>query len=306
MLARLFAATAATAALMSLFVASARANPFAPEPPHSPGAEDAALAYWVGLALAILVIVAVNVFLIAALVKFKANRGNRDHVVEVAADRRAALVPTVIFSLFAIIAIVVGIATTSSARSIDSDGTNPLVASANTYAEVGAGSIPPYVDANGEPAGDLDAPGATNMGVDMLSVSPVRIQAIGQRWLWRYQYPGYNPQTAPRFSYTDLVVPVGTPVILDVTSVDVAHTWWVPSLSGQVQALPGSWTRTWFKVDKEGVYEGASTIFSGAAFPTMRTKVRAVDPVDYRDWVENLESDLKDAGEYVQSIVGNE
>ena len=64
------------------------------------------------------------------------------------------------------------------------------------------------------------------------------IDAIAQQWLWRFEYPGGTPGHRT-FTYGELVVPVDTPVILDITSTDVLHSWWVPALGGQVQATPG-------------------------------------------------------------------
>ena len=45
-------------------------------------------------------------------------------------------------------------------------------------------------------------------------------------------------------------------MILDITSTDVLHSWWVPALGGQVQATPGDVVQTWFKADEVGTYAG--------------------------------------------------
>ena len=44
-----------------------------------------------------------------------------------------------------------------------------------------------------------------------------------------------------------MVVPAGTTVVLSIKSIDVIHSWWVPSLGGKVDAVPGYTTYTWFK-----------------------------------------------------------
>ena len=43
-------------------------------------------------------------------------------------------------------------------------------------------------------------------------------------------------------------------MILNITSTDVLHSWWVPALGGQVQATPGDVVQTWFKADEVGRY----------------------------------------------------
>ena len=78
------------------------------------------------------------------------------------------------------------------------------------------------------------------------------------------RYPGGTPRHRT-FTYGELTVPVDTPVILDITSTDVLHSWWVPALGGQVQATPGDVVQTWFKADEIGTYSGHSTIFSAPA-----------------------------------------
>ena len=103
------------------------------------------------------------------------------------------------------------------------------------------------------------------------------------------------PAGPAHLSYGELgVVPVDTTVILDITSTDVLHTWWVPALGGQVQAAPGDVTRTWFKADEEGRYPGRSTVFSGTGYPAMRAWVRVVSVPDYQH-IERLQTDLAEA-----------
>ena len=58
---------------------------------------------------------------------------------------------------------------------------------------------------------------------------PLKIEATGQQWLWRYDYPN------GAFSYYKLVVPVDTAVELELVSTDVVHTWDVPDLRRQAR-----------------------------------------------------------------------
>ena len=90
-------------------------------------------------------------------------------------------------------------------------------------------------------------------------------------------------------------MPVDTPVVLNITSTDVLHSWWIPALGGQVQASPGDVAQTWFKADEAGRYEGTSTVFSGTAYAQMRAWVRAVPVSEYQDYVEQLGTDLTEA-----------
>ena len=46
-------------------------------------------------------------------------------------------------------------------------------------------------------------------------------------------------------------MPANTTVVLVIQSTDVIHSWWVPSLGGKVDAVPGYTTYTWFKAPSE-------------------------------------------------------
>jgi cytochrome c oxidase subunit 2 len=131
---------------------------------------------------------------------------------------------------------------------------------------------------------------------------PLTIDAIGQQWLWRFEYPGGTPGNRV-FSYGELVVPVDTAVVLRLTSTDVMHRWFIPALGGQVDAVPGKISETWFRADREGVYSGQSTFFAGAAYAVMRAWVRVVSPAAYERYVRQKRRELGRAQAEVQRRV---
>lgn len=139
---------------------------------------------------------------------------------------------------------------------------------------------------------------------------PITIDVTGQQWLWRYDYPeaeesadGYSTDTP--YSYYDLVVPVDTPITLDVTSIDVLHRWWVPALTRAVEAVPEDTNSVTFTADEVGIYEGRSTEFSGPAYPAMRTRVQVVEPDDYDAFLKQRIAEIKAARAAVQEKVAN-
>ena len=78
----------------------------------------------------------------------------------------------------------------------------------------------------------------------------------GRQYIWRYTYGNgcLNNAFASKlpYSYQEMVVPSNVTVILDIQSTDVIHSWWVPSLGGKVDAVPGYTTYTWFKAPHAG------------------------------------------------------
>jgi len=280
------------AGLALAWAAPAHAISVAPDQAHSPNAEAINSAYWVLLVVVVAVIVVVNAALIAAVLRFRERRGREPARF---AAGRGALRPVVgALSVLAIAIFVYGVIVTEDVREIEPSGPNGLGAAQT--AQVGIKGLPASAAIEGTESATGEEP---ITGAEPTETSPLQIDAIAQQWLWRFEYPGGQPGQRT-FSYGELVVPVDTTVILDITSTDVLHTWWVPALGGQVQAAPGDVSRTWFKADEEGRYEGRSTTFSGTGYPVMRSWVRVVSVPAYQDYIEQLGADLTEAQGIVQ------
>lgn len=287
---RLLTALSLTALLA--LAAPAQASPLGLEESHSPNAETISTAYWVMLAATIIVLVAINAGLVLAVIRFRERRGGEPWRFTAG---RGALAPVIgVLSLAAVAIFVFGVITTSDVRDVEPTGPNGL--SEVQTAQVGV---------KGAPAASLLSGSESAAGEEPTETAPLEIDAIAQQWLWRFEYPG--GQAGDRtFSYGELVVPVDTAVVLNVTSTDVLHSWWVPALGGQVQATPGDVVQTWFKADQVGRYEGRSTIFSGSGFPAMRSWVRVVEVPEYESYVEDLRRNLSEAQGIVQETVDQE
>ena len=235
--------------------------------------------YLVMLAVSALIVIAINVALIAAVVRFRARRG------ETPARGTAArgVVARVAGGLgvLALVLFIVGIVFTESIRSPEASGPDGLQAAATRTAQVNPDPPPTSDDAQ-----------------------TLTINVIGQQWLWRYEYPVKESDDqvfSPVFSYEKLVVPEDTTVILNVTSTDVVHRWAVPALAGKVDAVPGQYATTWFKADEAGeTYDGQSYQYSGPGYATMRTQVEVVTADEYEAWVEDQQRMITEGQQAVQ------
>jgi cytochrome c oxidase subunit 2 len=117
----------------------------------------------------------------------------------------------------------------------------------------------------------------------------LNITVIGRQFVWQYVYPGANEPDglgAP-YSYEAMVVPTNTTVTLDVVSLDVVHSWWIPELGGKFQAVPGYHNYTWFKIGKPGIYRGQCSVLCGRGHARMIATVRAVPPAQFDAWLAN-------------------
>jgi cytochrome c oxidase subunit II len=142
-----------------------------------------------------------------------------------------------------------------------------------------------------------ETPVTGSAGLASASSKPLKIEATGQQWLWRYDYPN------SAFSYYKLVVPVDTTVALDLVSTDVIHTWDVPELAGKRDAVPGKTNHVVFRADEEGIYEGQSATFSGQAYAAMRTEVDVVSPQEYEDFIVRQKADIQAAQDRVVDLI---
>jgi cytochrome c oxidase subunit II len=140
-------------------------------------------------------------------------------------------------------------------------------------------------------------PATGSAGLASAKEKPLEIEATGQQWLWRYDYPN------GAFSYYKLVVPVDTAVELSLQSTDVVHTWDVPDLAGKRDAVPGKVNRVVFSADEEGNYEGVSATLSGQAYAAMRTEVEVVSPETYEGFVEAQQEAIQTAQERVVGLI---
>ncbi len=115
------------------------------------------------------------------------------------------------------------------------------------------------------------------------------INVTGQQWWWEYDYPvqtelGIN---TPIISSGQLVMPVGTKVLLRETSRDVIHSYWIPALNGKKDAVPGRIHLLRLEADKPGIFAGQCTEFCGLSHANMRMEAIALSKEDFAKWVAN-------------------
>ncbi|RCG17389.1 cytochrome c oxidase subunit II [Streptomyces diacarni] len=88
-----------------------------------------------------------------------------------------------------------------------------------------------------------------------------------------------------------LVVPTGRTVRINLTSLDVIHSLWVPALRYKMDAFPDHTNSFTFTVDKEGRWIGRCAEFCGDRHHAMEFWLKAVSPEEYDDWVSQHQQD---------------
>jgi cytochrome c oxidase subunit 2 len=128
----------------------------------------------------------------------------------------------------------------------------------------------------------------------------------GRQYIWRYVYGEgceHNPfgQKLP-YSYQEMVVPENTTVVISITSIDVIHSWWVPSLGGKVDAVPGYTTYTWFKAKGPALYHGQCAQLCGRQHAFMTALVDVVSPAAYQAWLTRQSQLIQTANSQVTQL----
>lgn len=128
----------------------------------------------------------------------------------------------------------------------------------------------------------------------------------GRQYIWRYTYGSScldkSFVSKLPYSYTTMVVPEHTTVVLDIQSTDVIHSWWVPSLGGKVDAVPGYTTYTWFKALHTGKFRGQCAQLCGTNHAAMIAFVKVVTPTQYQAWVTQQQKLITSADAQVQQL----
>jgi cytochrome c oxidase subunit 2 len=120
------------------------------------------------------------------------------------------------------------------------------------------------------------------------------ITATGYQWWFKFDYPNETAQTpdstgklvnAPLTTGSELVIPAGRPVHINLRTVDVIHSFWIPRLSGKVDMVPNRGNLLWIEADKPGYFWGQCAEFCGESHALMRFRVIALGPKEFNDWL---------------------
>jgi len=257
-------------ALVALLITAvpASAGLILPEAGPSQNAQDTRTLYAIILVLAVIVFVGVEGVLFYCLFKYRARKGrvaaqiHGNTRLEIGWTVGAAVI--LVFLTIATFVMLPGIKN-PAASSIDENG-NPVAANA-AFAST-----------------DQEAPPE---GTSM------NIKVDGMQYVWQYTYPNNGDRRV--FAYTDMYVPVGMTVTLDIGSNDVQHSWWIPKLGGKMDALPGYTNKTWFKVTKPGVFRGQCAELCGRNHANMYARVIALPFDEWKAWYDKQAGDLEAA-----------
>ncbi|MBC7285712.1 MAG: cytochrome ubiquinol oxidase subunit II, partial [Hoeflea sp.] len=116
---------------------------------------------------------------------------------------------------------------------------------------------------------------------EALGPDPLDVQAIGLDWKWLFIYPEQGIATLD-----ELVVPVGRPVRVALTTDTVMQSFRISALAGQIYAMPGMRTELDFAASHPGTTRGQNMQYNGRGFSWQDFTVRALPEAEWRDWLQ--------------------
>ena len=134
----------------------------------------------------------------------------------------------------------------------------------------------------------------------------VTIKAIGQQWYWSYEITDIENKNIIYDSYAimdsdikkghirlldvdnGIYMPILTPIRLLTTSIDVIHSFAMPSFGIKIDAIPGRINHAYMYILKEGIYYGQCSELCGQLHYNMPIVIKAVNPKDYIMWLNNV------------------
>jgi cytochrome c oxidase subunit 2 len=255
---RLLAGVTLALTVSLILAPSALANFITPKSGGSPNADQIASLYKIILYIAAVVFVIVEGALVYSVYKFRAKKS--PVAAQIHGNTRLELGWTIAAALILVVLTVV------------------------TFVKLPSIVNPPNSDADGYLAASLNPPKPPNGRAFTVCVQ-------GRQYIWRYTYgTGCNDYAFSLklpYSYQEMTVPVGTTVKLVIQSTDVIHSWWVPSLGGKVDAVPGYTTYTWFKIPHPGLFHGQCAQLCGRNHAAMTAFVHAIPADQYQAWLSN-------------------
>ncbi|MEA2449409.1 MAG: cytochrome c oxidase subunit [Thermoleophilaceae bacterium] len=116
--------------------------------------------------------------------------------------------------------------------------------------------------------------------VEAKKPNELHVKVIGQQFAWHFQYPQYgNVQS------DELYLPLDRPVAFDVTTKDVLHSFWIPSMRLKTDAVPGLTTHIRLTPSRIGNYDVVCAELCGLGHSTMRQTSHVIESQAFTDWV---------------------
>jgi cytochrome c oxidase subunit II len=129
-------------------------------------------------------------------------------------------------------------------------------------------------------------------GFDFLKKVPpgaMEVKVIARQWSWLFQYANGTQDT-------ELRVPIGKPVKLTLTSLDVIHGFYAPAFRIKQDAVPGMETYLWFQATQTGTFDVMCSQYCGLEHSHMLTKIVVLPEEEFNTWYQGKQTEVTAKG----------
>nr|AEP27646.1 cytochrome c oxidase subunit II [Scolytus sp. APV-2011] len=139
--------------------------------------------------------------------------------------------------------------------------------------------------------------------MDEMLFPMITIKIMGHQWYWTYEYSDFKsiefdsymlPQNSSTamFRLLDvdnrMVAPFNTPIRIIVSSMDVIHSWTIPSLGVKIDATPGRLNQSSFSMSRAGLLFGQCSEICGTNHSFMPIVIESISPKFFIKWINKM------------------
>lgn len=112
----------------------------------------------------------------------------------------------------------------------------------------------------------------------------LRVEVVGEQWWWRVRYLAPDGRVVE--AANEVRLPVGRRVEFRLSSPDVVHSFWIPSLGGKMDMIPGRTTRIALEPSRTGIFRGACAEYCGASHALMAFDAVVLEDAEFEAWLD--------------------
>ena len=115
------------------------------------------------------------------------------------------------------------------------------------------------------------------------------VEVTGRQFEWRLRYPGKNGvlgDTDDVFAVNDLHLPIDEEILIDLKSMDVLHSFFLPNLRVKQDAVPGMKVPVWFRATDVGRYDLVCAELCGWGHYKMKGRLTIEPRQKFEEWLD--------------------